>query len=78
MRLVAEELEREVKREWPVDSGRSRRGLWTEVRGRDILFFNKWNYAYWVEKRWFPLRPFVAGRLRRIISRVERRLSDGT
>lgn len=78
LEMVAVEAEREAKRYWPVDSGRSRRGLSTIVRGRRIHFTNRYNYAYWVERKRFPLLPFFrGGRMRRILQKVERRLNRG-
>ena len=69
---VGREALREAKRYWPVDTGRSRRGLSVRVRGSRIEWWNRWAYAIWVERRWFPLDRFFRHRLGRVLRRVER------
>ena len=50
---------RTVKAGWPVDTGRSKRGLRYEVKnvGRRVYirFTNTQDYAFFVEKRWYPI-----------------------
>ena len=70
---LAEEMRREAQRYWPVDTGRSRRGLISRVRGNVIQFSNRYAYAFWVERRWFQLDKFFRPRMRRILKRVQRR-----
>ena len=59
----------EAKRFWPVDTGRSRLGLFNQKIGQAIHWGNKYAYAFWVERRWFPLRYlFTEAKIRRYVN----------
>ena len=70
MEVLADLTLEEAGRYWPVDTGRSRSGLSNRVAFYRINWENLYDYAYWVEKRWFPLARFFRGRLTSLVQRA--------
>ena len=52
LQVAGDQAVQELKRRislWPVDSGRSKRGFYAEVRGGEVIILNRLDYAYYVE-----------------------------
>ena len=77
------QLAASAKRNWPIKTGRSRRGLSARAHRRNgkviIRFYNRMDYAKWVEIFWFPKWKrgagfkgfFTPARMRKILDSVE-------
>ena len=79
MRVIADDMLEQAKRSWPIDTGRSAKGLRVQVetKGYTVVFRNRMDYAYWVEKRWFPLYPFFRTKWPGIMKRAKGYLRRG-
>ena len=71
MKFLKEEALRDVQSKWPVLTGRSRAGMYTVIEGWNIVFRNKWNYAYWVEKKHFNILPFLRRKWPTLLTRLK-------
>ena len=68
---LAKEALRDVQSRWPVDTGRSRAGMYTYTAGDTIVFKNKMRYAYWVERKHFPIMPFLRKKWPTLLKRLK-------
>ena len=68
---IAEEVFQDYHVGWPIDTGRSYAGLDYYVNDLTMVFTNVEDYAYWVERRWYPIDENI--NLERAVRRVDAR-----
>lgn len=71
---LAKEALEDVKSRWPVDTGRSRKYMYVQTMGNTIVFKNKMRYAYWVERKHFPIQPFLRTKWPTLMKRLKSHL----